>query len=240
MGSAAGHHSVHSHATKDGEVSSSKSDSSQDKGDGAEEEDNAEEDKGGVKTSSDGQEASNGENWQEHPHTQDTLTGVSQLFGKHEDTDPKLDPGEKVLSAQQNWHQNSPKEDSPQKDSSESSSSKEELPTDEALHDGTRQKVWLLDTCFDAWNCNKIATSIAGWVTRDAMICYLPKHGKMQPNHPNPMGLPLDYMRECRVFDSIQLDLYDLCHFYTLGTTGDPPEFPCLGSWLPTAMSGTC
>ena len=135
MGPAASRHSVHSHATEDGKVSSSKSDSSQDKGDSAEEEDNSEEDKGGVETSSDGQEASNGEDRQEHPHTQDTLTGVSQLFGEHEDTNPKSDPGEKVPSAQQKQHQNSPKEDSPQKDSSESSSSKEEPPTDEALHE---------------------------------------------------------------------------------------------------------
>ena len=58
------------------------------------------------------------------------------------------------------------------------------------------------------------------------MICDLPKHGKMQPNHPDPMGPPLDYMGECQVFDGIQSDIYDLCRFYTLGTTGDPPEFP--------------
>ena len=96
----AGHHSIHSHATKDGEVLSSESDSSQDEGDGAEEEDNAKEDKGGVETSSDRQEASNGEDRQEHPHTQDTLTTLSQLFSKREDTNPELDPGEKVPSAQ--------------------------------------------------------------------------------------------------------------------------------------------
>ena len=95
----ASHHSIHSHATKDGEVSSSKSDSFQDEGDSAEEEDNAEEDKGGIETSSDGQEACNGEDRQEHPHTQDTLTHVSQLFGEHEHTDPESDPGEKVPSA---------------------------------------------------------------------------------------------------------------------------------------------
>ena len=65
-----------------------------------------------------------------------------------------------------------------------------------------------------------------GWVTRDTMICDLPKHGKKQPNHPDPMGLPLDYMGECRVFDGIQSELYDLCRYYTLGMTGDLPEFP--------------
>ena len=65
-----------------------------------------------------------------------------------------------------------------------------------------------------------------GWATRDTMICELPKHRKMQPNHPDPVGPPLDYMGECQVFDSIRSDIYDLCRFYTLGTTGDPPEFP--------------
>ena len=204
---------------------SSESDSSQDKGDGAEEEDNAEEDKGGIKTSSDGQQASDGEDWQEHPHTQDALTGVSQLFSKHEDTDPESDPREKVQSAWQKWHQNSPKEDSPQKDSSKSSSFKEEPPTNEALLVGARQKAWLLDTRFDAWHHDKIANSVMGWETRDT-ICDLPEHGKIQPNHPNPVGPPLDYMGECRVFEGIRSNLYDLCHFYAFWMTGNLPEFP--------------
>ena len=94
----AGHLSICSHATEDGEVLSSESKSSQDEGDGAEEEDNAKEDKGRIETSSDGQEASDGEDQQECPHTQDTLTGVSQLFGEHEDTDQESDAGEKVQS----------------------------------------------------------------------------------------------------------------------------------------------
>ena len=53
---------------------------------------------GGIETSSDGQVASDGEEGQECPHTQDTLTGVSQVFSGHEDTDPKLEPGEKIQS----------------------------------------------------------------------------------------------------------------------------------------------
>ena len=77
-------------------VSSSQSDSSQGEGISTEEEDNAEASKSGIKTSSDEQEASNGEDQQEHLHTQDTLTGPSQLFGEHEDTDPESDSGEKV------------------------------------------------------------------------------------------------------------------------------------------------
>ena len=149
---------------------------------------------------SDGQAASNGEEWQEHPQIQDTLTGVSQVFGTHEDTNSESDPGEKIQSIQQEWHQPSPKEDTPPKDSS-GSSSKEEQPTNKALCDKARQKAWQLDTNFDTWWHKKIAKGIAGWATRDTM-------------------------GERQVFDSIQSDIYDLCWFYILGMTGDPPEFP--------------
>ena len=192
MGSAAGHHSVCSHTTEDGGVSGSESKLSHNEGDGAGEDDDAKE-KGGIKTLSDGQVASDGEEGQECPHTQDTLTGISQVFSTHEDTDPE---------------------------------SEEELPTDEALRNEAWQKVWVLDTRFNAWHHNKIAKDIMGWDTRDTMICDLPKHGKMQPNYPDPVGLPLDYMGECQVFNGIQSDIYDLCRLYTLGMTGDPPEFP--------------
>ena len=226
MGSAASHHSICSHATEDAEVSSSESESSHGEGDGMAEDGNAGEDKGRIETSSDEQVASDGEEGQEHPHTQDTLAGVSQVFGGHKDTDPELDPGEKIWSIRQKQHPKSPKGDSPLEESSESSSSEEELSTDEALHDGARQKAWLLDTCFEAWHCDKIAKGIAGWVARDTMTCDLPKHRNVHPNHPDPVGPPLDCMGECQVFDGIRSDIYDLCRFYTLGMTGDPPEFP--------------
>ena len=54
------------------------------------------------------------------------------------------------------------------------------------------------------------------------MIYNLPEHGKTQPNHPDPVVLPLDYMAECKVFDCIRSDLYDLCYFYALGMTVIP------------------
>ena len=57
------------------------------------------------------------------------------------------------------------------------------------------------------------------------MNCDLPEHSKTQPNHPDPMGPPLGYMAKCKVFDCIRSDLYNLCCFYTLGMTGDPPDF---------------
>ena len=97
---------------------------------------------------------------------------------------------------------------------------------DEALHDEARQKAWLLDTCFNARHCNKIAKGIAGWVTRDTMIYDCPEHEKIQPNCLDPLGPPLGYMGECQVFNGIRSDIYDLCRFYALGMTGDPPEFP--------------
>ena len=113
------HHSVHSHTTEGGQESSSKSELSHD-----EEDENAMADKGEAKTSSDSQAASDGEEGQEHPQTQDTLTGISQVFSTHEDTDPETDPEsnpeEKIQSVQWNWWQPSPKEDSSPKESSES------------------------------------------------------------------------------------------------------------------------
>ena len=165
--------------------------------------------------------ASDGEEGQEHPHTQDTLTGISQVFGGHEDTDPESDLREKIQSSWQKQSPKSPKENSPLKESNESSS-EEEPPMDKALCDEARQKAQLLDTCFNAWHCNKIAKGIVGWATRDTMICDLLEHGKTQPNHPDPMGPPLDYMGECQVFDGIRSDIYNLCRFYALRTTGNP------------------
>ena len=108
----------------------------------------------------------------------------------------------------------------PSKESSESSS-KEEQPTDKAW-----QWAWQLDTNFDAWWHKKNAKGIAGWAMRDTMICDLPEHRKAHPSHPDPVGPPLDFMGERQVFDGIRSDIYNLCRFYILGTTGDPPEFP--------------
>ena len=113
MGSVAGHHSVCSHATTGGKESSSKSELSHDEEDTASEDENAKADKGGVETSSDGQVASIGKEGQECSQTQDTLTGISQVFSTHEDTDPESDLGEKVQSIWQKQHPKSPKEDSP-------------------------------------------------------------------------------------------------------------------------------
>ena len=159
------------------------------------------------------------------PQIQNTITGISNIFGTHEETDTGSDPREKIQSIWWKWCQPCLKEDMPSKDSSESSS-EEEQPTDKALCDKAQQRVQQLDPNFDAWWHKKIAKGIAGWVTRDTMICDLSEHGKVQPNHPDPVGLPLDYMGEHQVFNSIRSDIYDLCWFYILGMTGDPPREP--------------
>ena len=96
--SAAGRHSVRSYTTDGGEQSSSESELSHEEEGAAGEDENAEADKGGIETSSDSQVASDGEEGQKCPQTQDTLTGISQVFGTHEETDPESDPREKVQS----------------------------------------------------------------------------------------------------------------------------------------------
>ena len=179
----------------------------------------------GEEVLSDAQVASDGEDGQGHPQIQNTLTGISHIFGMHKETDTESDPGEKIQSIRWKQHQPSPKEDTASKNSSESSS-EEEKPTDKAHNNKAQQKAQQLDTNFDAWQHKKIAKGMAGWAMRDTMICDLPEHGKVQPNHPDPVGPPLDYMGEHQVFDGIWSDIYDLCQFYILGTTGDPPEFP--------------
>ena len=143
----------------------------------------------------------------------------------HEKTDAESDKEEKIQSARWKWCQPSPKEDMPSKESSESSS-EEDQPANEALHDKAWQRARQLDTNFCTLQHKKIVKGFVGWATRDIKICDLPEHGKAQPNHPDPLGPPLDYMHEHQVFNGIQSDIYDLCQFYILGTMGDPPKFP--------------
>ena len=183
--------------------------------------------KGDAEVLSDGQVASDGDEGQGHAQIQNTLTGVSHVFGTHEETDAKAESNteEKIQSAQRKQRQPSPKEDMPSKESGESSS-EEEQPSDKALRDKARQQARQLDPNFDAWWCKKIAKGVAGWATRDTMICNLPKHRKVQPNHPDLVGPPLDYMGEYQVFNGIRSGIYDLCQFYILGMTSDPPELP--------------
>ena len=174
---------------------------------------------------SNGRAGSEGYEGPGHSPIQNTLSGVSHVFGTHEETDVESDHEEKVQPAWLKWCQPSPKEDMLSKELEESSS-EEEQPADEAHCDKAQQQARHLDTNFDAWWHRKIAKRVPGWVARDTMICNLPEHGKVQLNHPDLVGLPLEYMRNHQVFDGIQSDIYKLCRFYILGMMGDPTEFP--------------
>ena len=158
--------------------------------------------KGNAEVLNNGQAASDGDEGQGHAPIQNTITGVSHIFSTHEETDAESNNEEKIQSTWQKWHQPSPMEYTPSKDSGDSSS-EEEQPSDEALCDKAQQQAQQLDTNFDAWWCKKIANGVASWAMRDTMICDLPEHRKVQPNHPDPGGPPLDYMGECEVFDGI-------------------------------------
>ena len=217
--------SAQSRTTKDDKESSSGSEPSHMEEDALRDDEYAEISGGDTEVLSDGQVASDGDEGLGCSPIRNTLSGVSHVFGTHEETDVKSDHEEKTPPARQKRHQPSPKEETSSK-VSEESYSEEEQPTNEALRDKVPQQAWHLDRNFDAWHRKKIAKGLPGWVARDTMICVLPEHGKAQPNHPDPVGPPLEYMCDCQVFEAVRSDIYDLCRFYMLGMTGDPPEFP--------------
>ena len=210
-----------SQATNNGWESSSKSKLSHMKEDAPHKDEYVEVCKDDAEVLSDGQTGSDGNEGPGYSPIQNTLSSVSHIFGMHEETDVESDHEEKVQPAWLKWCQPSPKEDTPSKESEESSS-EEEQPTNEAQCDKTQQWAWCLDTNFDAWQ-HKITKGIPGWAARDTMICNLPKHSKVQPNHLDPVGPPLEYMCDHQVFNGIRSDIYDLCQFYILGMMGDPP-----------------
>ena len=74
----------------------------------------AEAGKGKAEFLSDGQAASNGKEGQGCTQTQNTLTGISHVFGMHKETDAESDTGE-IQSIQKKRRQPSPKEDMPSK-----------------------------------------------------------------------------------------------------------------------------
>ena len=85
-------------------------------------------DKGDAEVLSDGQAASDGNEGQGHASIQNTLMGVSHIFGMHKETDAESDTEKKIQSIWQKWHPPSPKEDTPCKESSESSSEESSQP----------------------------------------------------------------------------------------------------------------
>ena len=110
--------------TDDGQETSSESEPSHEE-DAPHEDEDAGVGKGDAEVLSDGQVASDGDEGQDHAPIQNTLTGVSHVFGTHEETYAESDTEEKVQSTEQKWHQPSSKDDTPSKELSESSSKEE-------------------------------------------------------------------------------------------------------------------
>ena len=67
--------------------------------------------------------ASDGDEGLGHSPMQNTLSGVSHVFGIHEETDVESNHEEKTPPVWQKWCQSSPKEETSSKESEESSSS---------------------------------------------------------------------------------------------------------------------
>ena len=110
-------------------------------------------DKGNMEVLSDRQVASNGNEGQEHTQIQNTLTGVSHIFGMHEETDAESDTEEKIQSIWQKWHPPRPKEDTPSKELIESSS-EEEQPTDG------------VQTAFCQFSCSEVCAGLGNGCER--------------------------------------------------------------------------
>ena len=88
--------SAQSQVTDDDQETSSESKLSHEEEDTPCEDEDTEAGKGEVEVLSDGQVASAGKEGQGHPQIQNTLTGISHVFGMHEETDTESNPGEKI------------------------------------------------------------------------------------------------------------------------------------------------
>ena len=220
-GSVVSCHSIHSQATENGEVSSSKSDSSQAKGVIAEMRTTLRQVRVGWRSQAMSQR---------HPRvkiSRSTLTPRTPspvLVSSSVSTRTLIQsptPGRKSRQHGKSNTRTAPKSTAPRK-----------TPVDHHLQRKSRQLMRCSEMELGKKHGCLTHTLILGIVTKlpmsDTMICNLPEHEKTQPNHPNSMGPPLDYMVKCKVFDCIQSDLYNLYCFYALWMTGDPPDFPAL------------
>ena len=57
------------------------------------------------------------------------------------------------------------------------------------------------------------------------MLCNHVKPSKIS-NHPDPLGVAIDYMKSHDAFEPIKTSEYGLCHFYEVGLTGEFLKFP--------------
>ena len=117
--------STQSQTTKDNKESSSRSEPSHTEEDAPHDDEYAEICGGDTEVLSDGQAASNGDEGPGRSPIRNTLSGVSHIFGTHEEMDVKSDHEEKTPPVRQKQCQPSPKEATSFKESKESSSEEE-------------------------------------------------------------------------------------------------------------------
>ena len=83
----------------------------------------------------------------------------------------------------------------------------------------------LLDGKFGKWRDQMISKGHNEWNMHDTMTCDHADPCK-EAKFPDPIGLPLEYMKHCGNFDPKKTNEYDLCHFYKVGLYRDLPDFP--------------
>ena len=82
-----------------------------------------------------------------------------------------------------------------------------------------------LDKAFGKWQDQKISEGHQQWNTCDKATYHHTDPCK-EAKCPDPLGLPLDYMRSHGVFEPKKTSKYDLCWFYQVGLLADLPDFP--------------
>ena len=72
------------------------------------------------------------------------------------------------------------------------------------------------DTDFVAWKDKLIREGVTGIQERDSMVNDYADSGKRRPKNPDPLGPPISYMKECRVFQPLpsMMKPMGLCCFY--------------------------
>ena len=83
------------------------------------------------------------------------------------------------------------------------------------------------DMAFATWKEKQISDGIKGIEERDQMVNDY-TDGKRKPKNPNPLGPPVSYMEECRVFEPLAstTNTLGLCRFYHMDPNTPMPTGP--------------
>ena len=91
------------------------------------------------------------------------------------------------------------------------------------------------DTDFVVWKDKLIHEGVMGIQEWDSMVNDYADGGKRRPNHPNPLGPPVCYIKECGVFQPLpsMMNPLGFCHFYPT----DPASMSTLAPLKSPAMA---